>query len=615
MSGLARNASRRPWHVLLLFLALTLVGLGLTGVVSGRLNDSLSQYDDPSTASSQARAEVQAATGVDVEEGYTVLVGLPAPASLASGTPARVSAVVRLLRQRPEVVQITDAWSTGLPALISRDGRSALVVASLRAVKEVTATNALQASIDADPLLSGHVTLGGSTALDAQGSAQSLRDLRLAETIAIPILLVLLLVIFRSVVAGLLPLFGAMVSIALTTLGLLLATSLGSVSVYALNLVYALGVGLSIDFSLLIVSRYREEMRTTGAGHAALARTLNTAGRTVLFSAATVTAALGALLLFPIVSISSMGLAGMMVTVSSAIAAVGVLPAVLALLGPRIDALSLLRRGAAAQAAADSGWWSRLARTVMRRPAAIALVVTLVLLAAGTPALGVQFTGFSTKGLPAGLAAVRLDNILSSDFPSVSAAPLQLIVTAGPAAAAEIDSYAAAVARVPGVVGVQRPVALGPDRWEVEATLGVVDGLPGCGQRRRAHPRPVPGQGHRVHGELHRLPSECGRAPAVGGAAAGGDDTRDPLRHDRVSGAPRQGPDHEHAYDDRHARASRPRLPEGLAERTARVPAPGSHQPDDAATRGGARLWPLHRLRRLPAQPHSRGIPKRAADP
>ena len=471
MSGLARAASNRPWRVLLLFLFLTVVGLGMTGVVSGRLNDSLSQYDDPSTASSQARAEVQAATGVDVEEGYTVLVELPAPASLTAPPPARVSEMVRLLRQRPEVVQITDAWSTGVPALIARDGRSAIVVASLRSVNEVTATDALQASVNADPLLAGHVTLGGSTALDAQGSAQSLQDLRLAETIAIPILLVLLLVIFRSVVAGLLPLFGAMVAIALTTLGLLLATTFGSVSVYALNLVYALGIGLSIDFSLLIVSRYREEMRVAGPGHAALARTLNTAGRTVLFSAATVTAALGALLLFPIVSISSMGLAGMMVTVSSAIAAVVVLPAVLTLLGPRIDALSLLRSGAAAQAASDSGWWSRLARGVMRRPAAIAVVVTLGLLAAGTPALGVQFTGYSTKGLPASLPAVQVDNALSSDFSAVSAAPLQLIVKAGPTGAARIDAYAASVARVPGVVGVQRPVALGPDLWEVDATL------------------------------------------------------------------------------------------------------------------------------------------------
>ena len=199
MSGLARAASNRPWRVLLLFLFLTVVGLGMTGVVSGRLNDSLSQYDDPSTASSQARAEVQAATGVDVEEGYTVLVELPAPASLTAPPPARVSEMVRLLRQRPEVVQITDAWSTGVPALIARDGRSAIVVASLRSVNEVTATDALQASVNADPLLAGHVTLGGSTALDAQGSAQSLQDLRLAETIAIPILLFLLKVAWPTI--------------------------------------------------------------------------------------------------------------------------------------------------------------------------------------------------------------------------------------------------------------------------------------------------------------------------------------------------------------------------------------------------------------------------------
>jgi len=471
MSGLARITGRRPWLVLLAFLILTVTGMGMSGVVSGRLNDSLDQYDDPASASSQAHAEVQRATGVDVEEGYTVLVRLEAPVSLAAPPPAEVTEMVRVLLRRPEVVRVSDAWSAGVPAMISRDGRSTIVVASLRPVNEVSAVDALQASIDADPLLAGHVLLGGSTALDAQGSDQSLRDLGLAESVAIPILLILLLLIFRSVVAGLLPLLGAMVSIALTTLGLLLATSVGSVSVYALNLVYALGLGLSIDFSLLIVSRYREEMGVSGPGAAALSRTLNTAGRTVLFSAATVTAALGSLLLFPITSISSMGLAGMMVTVSSAIAAVVVLPVVLALLGPRIDALSLVRGRRSSQATMDSGWWSRLARVVMRRPALIALAVTLVLLAIGTPALGVQFTGYSTKALPASLPAVQVDNALASNFAAVSAAPLQLIIGAPPAAAAEVDAYAGAVARVPGVIAVERPVILGSGVWEVDATL------------------------------------------------------------------------------------------------------------------------------------------------
>ena len=113
MSGLARNASRRPWHVLLVFLALTLVGLGLSGVVSGRLNDSLSQYDDPSTASSQARAEVRPGDRGRLGGGLRGAGQLPAPASLAEGAPAMVSDAVRLLRSRPEVVRITDAWSPG----------------------------------------------------------------------------------------------------------------------------------------------------------------------------------------------------------------------------------------------------------------------------------------------------------------------------------------------------------------------------------------------------------------------------------------------------------------------------------------------------------------------
>ena len=469
MTGLARAASHHPWRFLLTFIVLTAFGLGLSGVVSGRLNDSLSQYDDPTSASAQAQAEVRSATGIDAEEGYTMLVQLGDPASLRSAPPAAVTEAVRVLDQRPEVVQVSYAWSAGDPAMLANDGLSAVVVASLRSVKEVPAVHALQAAIDADPLLDGHVLLGGSTALDAQGSDQSLRDLRLAETVAIPILLVLLLVFFRSVVAGLLPLFGAMVSIALTTLGLLLATGVGSVSVYALNLVYALGLGLSIDFSLLIVSRYREEMRISGPGPEALARTLNTAGRTVLFSASTVTCALAALLLFPITSISSMGLAGMMVTVSSAIAAVVVLPAVLALLGARIDGLALLRRRGDADG--DAGWWAKLARAVMRRPLRIVVVVALLLLAVASPALGVSFVGYSAKGLPASLPSVQVDNALTSHYTALSAAPLQLIIQAGPAAADEVETYASSVARVPGVLGVQKPAMIGPQLWEVDATL------------------------------------------------------------------------------------------------------------------------------------------------
>lgn len=472
MSALARLTTRRPWQIMLIVLGLTAVGFGLSGVVSVRLSNGLSDYDDPASASAQARADVQRATGLDLEEGYTLLVRTPAPVSLSAPPPQRVARAIALLRQRPEVVRTADAWSTQVPTMISRDGRSTLVVAQLRELDEKSAVRALQASIDGDPALHEQVLLGGPTAIDVQGSDVSTSDLSFAETLALPILVMLLLVIFRGVVAALLPLLGAAVSIALTTIGLLAAVSATKVSVYSLNLVYALGIGLSIDFSLLIVSRYREEMGRYGPGSAALRRTLVTAGRTVMFSAATVTAALGALLLFPIPAIYSMGLAGMMVTLSSASAALVLLPAVLVLLGRRVDALAPKRWGRLSQSAgADTGRWSRLAHAVMRHPIRVASIVGVALLATGAPVLGIHFTGYDTTGLPSSIAAVQVDTALRTDFVGVTVAPLQLIVDSGHSDAAAVSTYAADVARVRGVLAVSRPAPINSHLWEVDATL------------------------------------------------------------------------------------------------------------------------------------------------
>ncbi len=471
MNRLAGILGRHPWRAVAAAALLTLFGFALSGAVSSRLTNSISDYNDPSSPSSQARVEVQRATGVDIEEGYTLLVSVPSPASPAEAAPARVTAAVRLLHSRPEVVQVTDAWSAHLPSLISRDGRTAVVDASLHPVDEKRVVDALEADINKDPLLRGHVLLGGSTALDVQATTQSSKDLTFAETIALPILLVLLLLIFRGVVAALLPLAGALVSIGLTTLLLLAAASATHVSVYALNLVYALGIGLSIDFNLLIVSRYREEVDRRGPGMAALERTVSSAGRTVLFSAATVTAALGALLLFPIPAISSMGLAGMLVTICSAANAVLILPAVLSLLGTRVDALRLLHHRRHAASDPSRGFWIRLSRLVMRGPLLVAVLTAAALLAAGSLSFGVTLSGYSTKELPASLAGTQVATQLATDFRGLSASPLQLVISGGSAAQPAVRAYAAAVARVPGVESVVPPVRVGSDLWEVDASL------------------------------------------------------------------------------------------------------------------------------------------------
>lgn len=472
MSRLARILSRHPWRTVATAALLTVLGFALSGAVSSRLTNSVSDYATASSPSSLGRAEVLRATGVDINQSYTLLVSLAAPATLTQPPPAVVAAAVQLLHSRPEVVQVTDAWSARLPQLIAENGRTAVVEAGLRSVNESSAVDSLQASIDSNPQLRGRVLLGGSTPLDVQATTQSTRDLAFAETIAVPILLVLLLVIFRGVVAAVLPLIGALVSIGLTTVLLLVAASLTHVSIYALNLVYALGIGLSIDFNLLIVSRFREESDRQEPGTRALERTLSTAGRTVLFSAATVTAALGALTIFPLPAISSMGLAGMLVTLCSAANAVLVLPAVLALLGSRVDALAIRRRRSAARPPAR-GFWVQLSRLVMRGPAGVAILTAAALLAVGSLALGVSFTSYSSQELPHSLAAVQVAQRLQSDFRGLSANPVALVVSAsGAGAASEVASYATAVAGVPGIQSVAPPAMLTHGLWEMDATIG-----------------------------------------------------------------------------------------------------------------------------------------------
>jgi RND superfamily putative drug exporter len=265
---------------------------------------------------------------------------------------------------------------------------------------------------------------------------------------------------------------GAVVSIGLTTLLLLAAANLTDVSIYALNLVYALGIGLSIDFNLLIVSRFREELDRGVAVTTALERTLSTAGRTVLFSAATVTAALGALIIFPLSAISSMGLAGMLVTLCSAANALLVLPAVLALLGTRVDALALWRRPHSAGSEATRGFWFRLSGLVMRRPATVAVVTAAALLGIGSVALGVAFTTYNTKELPQNLHAVQVAERMQSDFHGLSASPLELVVSAsGGGGASAVAAYTTALSHVPGIEAVAPPVMESAGLWEVDASM------------------------------------------------------------------------------------------------------------------------------------------------
>ncbi len=276
-------------------------------------------------------------------------------------------------------------------------------------------------------------------------------DLFTAEMIALPITLVLLVLIFGSVVAASLPLLIGIMSIFGTFFVLQVLSGVTDVSIYALNLTTAMGLGLAIDYSLFVVSRYREELRAGHDPRPAVVRTVRTAGRTVAFSALTVAASLCVMLVFPVAFLRSFAYAGVAVALLAGVFSVVVLPAILALLGHRVNALTLWRRSLVPP---EQGVWHRIARFVMRRPVPVATGAIAVLLLLGAPFLGLRLTQPDDRVLPPGAEGRVVGDVIREEFSSEEAGALSVV----PAderehrdSTAETDAYAVALARLPGV--------------------------------------------------------------------------------------------------------------------------------------------------------------------
>ena len=467
LDALARLTSRHPKRVI----AAALLAVALAAAGSSSVADRLDPYaaEDPRTESVRADALLDRAgvgAGVDV----VALVATPAGADSPAGR-ARVAEVARELRTDPDVAQVV-TFTEGGPALVARDGRSTYIAASFRpGADEVDAGKRLIDRLGDEPGL----RLGGYGIASPQVNEQTAEDLKRAELLVFPLLFALSLLFFRSVVAALLPLMVGAMSIVVTMLGLRIGAELGSISVFALNVVTGLGLGLAIDYSLFMVSRYREELARVGPGPEAIRRTLATAGRTVLFSSLTVAAALGSLLLFPQRFLYSMGIGGMMVAALAGAVALVVPPAVLALLGTRVNALAprRLQRAADAEARpAQSGPWYRLSRAVMRRPGTIAAGSAVLLIALGLPFLGVKFTAVDASVLPASASARQVDDALKRDFDVRHTTPITLVAQTdrGPA----LDQYVHDVRAVDGVAAVSAPRRVADD-------LTVADVVPAAG--------------------------------------------------------------------------------------------------------------------------------------
>ncbi len=321
------------------------------------------------------------------------------------------------------------------------------------------------------------VSVGGAALSGPAIGKQVGNDIGMAEGLAFPIILLLSLFFFRGLVAGLLPIFVGAITVLSTFLVLRLVNDVLVLSIFALNLVIALGLGLAIDYSLFIISRYREEIVRHGPGAVAIKRTLDTAGRTIIFSGLTVAAALASLLIFPQRFLYSMGLGGVLVTLIALITALVALPALLVLLGPRVNALAPKRWQRAAKRTAEqerSGFWYQLAHAVTRRPLPIALASATLLIVVGLPFLGIKFTGTSASDLPSNLKVTQVDDALNTRFPPNRTSPIDLAVHAGPSHGVRLGVYAQGLSRLPGAAAVTPPRFLGAGLWQI----GVVPRYP-----------------------------------------------------------------------------------------------------------------------------------------
>jgi trehalose monomycolate/heme transporter len=444
-----RFVVRTRWLMLAATLVLVAVGgiwgTGVFGALSG------GGFDDPNSPSSVAATKITEQLG---RQGADVIVLYRSGTATVDepGLRGPVTAVLERLSGQREVSQVVSYYTTGAPTLVSTDRHATYLAIQLRDGSNDSKTADLKTLRPMLAAGNGVATLvGGNFAFQADASSQIEKDIVRAELISMPILLVLLVLIFRGLIAAATPLLVGVLAILGAFSVTRLLTHVTDVSVFAANVITMIGLGMAIDYSLFVVSRFREEL---AAGHGtadAITRTIATAGRTVVVSGLTVALALSSLLIFPMGFLKSMGYGGMAAVLVAMVAALTALPALLAVLGPRINALRipLPQRQRGPDAAA--GGWARLAHVVMRRPVYFVVGVTALLLAMGTPFLRADFGGFDERVLPAGTESRVVSERLAADFPGGSVAPIAVLVDGGGTATAH--AFAATLGQLPGVTG------------------------------------------------------------------------------------------------------------------------------------------------------------------
>ncbi|MDP8976028.1 MAG: MMPL family transporter [Actinomycetota bacterium] len=451
LDRLGRFTVRRHRRILLA----TLVAFAVAGAVGGGVAEHLSSggFENPNAESIKAKRVVEE----EFRAGDPNLVLLVTARNGTVDDPAvaaGAAALTQELANTPGIQQSVSYWTLGSPPpLRGNDGKQALVLARIGGDEDTVNARVEELS----PVLARQnnafsVRVSGFAEVFRQVGETIEADLVKAEGIALLITLVLLVVVFGSVVAAGLPVGIGVLSIVGTFFVLRVLSELTQVSIYSLNLTTFMGLGLAIDYSLFVVSRYREELRR-GLGPAdAVVRSVQTAGRTVLFSAGTVAVSLAALLVFPLAFLRSFAYAGMAVVAVAAVASVVVLPAALAGLGRNIDRLDVFHRS---YKDVGEGFWHRMAVTVMRRPLVTVAAVVTVLLLLGLPFLHIRLGNPDDRVLPPSISSRQVQDEIRQNFSSREAGSV-LVVATGPTTSPQgvINAYASALSAIDGVARV-----------------------------------------------------------------------------------------------------------------------------------------------------------------
>src|SRR5882672_8437650 len=478
--ALARMISRHPWRVAASGIAFAAICGVFGGPVAALLQGG--GFNDPGSQSTSAANRLEAATGIRPDGGVIVVVTTGQPVT-SDVTRQEVDRITQIVAADAGVKAALNFFNTGSPALVSNDGTETMVIGELRSMSD---TEAGVAALRIQHALAGDhaVKVGGFALAQTQVQSQVSADLAHAEELAFPILFLLSLWVFRGAVAALLPLLVGGVTILGSFLGLRLVTLETPLSIFALNLVTGMGLGLAIDYSLFMVSRFREELGAGRSTDEALRRTLNTSGRTILFSSMTVAAAIASLTVFPQKFLYSMGIGGILVALVACGVSLLVLPAVLKLLGPRVNALA--PRSWQRPLEVGDGFWYRLSHFVIRRPLPVAIGGAALLLILGLPFAGIKFTSVDASVLPTTTSSRQVADVLANDFPATSRSSIYVIADAPADDSAQVPALVDQIKALPSVTGADAAPAVS-GHWRIDvhtsggglatSTLDVVKGI------------------------------------------------------------------------------------------------------------------------------------------